>query len=210
MVETVLTALNDAEFLPRLSKPRKSALVCALMALIGLLFVTRGGLHWLELFDTFAVNITLFGCGALECYAIGWVYGIDTFSESVLAMTSRTLPRALLFNLKYAIPPVLFGLAVWPLLSSGSAGYAFPPYGIAIGWCLSLCSVCPLVYCGIRYASCWGGGTKRGALPREHVSAGPLPDAVTEMARPAGPAASAAARPTSHVLVVDGMKSSKV
>ena len=71
MVETVLTALNDAKCCSRLPKPAKAALVCTLMCAIGLLFVTRGGLHWLDLFDSFACNVTLFLVGLLECIAIG-------------------------------------------------------------------------------------------------------------------------------------------
>ena len=60
MVETVITALNDAQIMTSLSKPAKAAVVCALMCALGLIFVTRAGLHWLELFDSFACNVTLF------------------------------------------------------------------------------------------------------------------------------------------------------
>lgn len=48
MVETVLTGLHDAGILPTWSKAQRSGLVCAAMALIGLVFVTRGGLHWVR------------------------------------------------------------------------------------------------------------------------------------------------------------------
>tara|TARA_B110001452_G_C15070853_1_gene373749 strand:- start:185 stop:367 length:183 start_codon:yes stop_codon:yes gene_type:complete len=37
------------------------------MFLIGTVFVTRQGVHWLELFDTFVANVALFLVGGLEC-----------------------------------------------------------------------------------------------------------------------------------------------
>ena len=45
-----------SQVFPSLSKPRKSALVCALMCALGLIFVTRSGLHWLDIFNTFACS----------------------------------------------------------------------------------------------------------------------------------------------------------
>lgn len=179
MVETVLTALNDASVLPSLSKPQKAAVVCAGMCAIGLLFVTRGGLHWLELFDAFSCNVTrtahrlqpstaassllasqetqrpwaaasslpaslvilrrsgplwcgqvtLFLAGALECIAVGWVYGGERFAADTLRMTKTHLPRPLLWNIQYVIPCILFVLTLYTLVSSISGGYAFPPAG---------------------------------------------------------------------------------
>ena len=152
MVETVLTALNDANVLPGLSKPKKSALVCTLMGLIGLVFVTRAGLHWLDLFDTFSVNVTLFIVGAFECIAVGWVYGADQFAADAERMTGRKLPRPLLWSITFVIPPVLVLLSLWALIASITAGYAFPPAGIVMGWILSLCSVFPLFF-GLRKAA---------------------------------------------------------
>jgi hypothetical protein len=150
MVETILTAINDAHILPDLNKPAKSALVCFTMMLIGLLFVTRAGLHWLELFDSFAVNVTLFVVGMLECVAIGWVYGGERFAADAMQMTSKRLPRLLLLDIKYLVPCLLMLLSIETLVASLAAGYHFPPAAIAVGWMLSLCSLIPLCYCVAR------------------------------------------------------------
>ena len=146
MVETVLTALNDARFLPTWSKAQRAALVCSGMALVGLLFVTRAGLHWLDLFDTFSVTITLFLCGALECIGVCWVYGADRFAADTLRMTKVRVPRLLLFDLTYIIPSLLCILTIWSLYSTVVAGYPFPPTGLFLGWVLSLVSCVPIVY----------------------------------------------------------------
>jgi len=151
MVETVLTSLNDAGVMPGLSKPQKSAVVCFAMGCLGLLFVTRAGMHWLELFDTFAGNMTLFLCGALECIAIGWVYGAERFAADTLSMTGRTLPKGLLILYKWLIPFVLFLLALIQLLMSTQNAYDFPPAGIAFGWLLILTSTFPIAYFAIQH-----------------------------------------------------------
>ena len=146
MVETVLTALNDAHVMPMLSKPAKSAVVCAGMCLIGLVFVTRAGLHWLELFDSFACNVTLFVAGGLECVAVGWVYGTERFAADTLHMTKTRLPKPLLWNIKYVIPSLLFFLTFWTLVTSVGGGYPFPPAAVGLGWVLSSCALAPLLY----------------------------------------------------------------
>ena len=151
MVETVLTALADVGVLPSLSKPMRAALVCVLMGLIGLLFVTRAGMHWLELFDTFASNLVLFACGALECIAVGWVYGADRFAADTASMTGQTLPAALLWMYRYFVPAVLFLLVLVMLILSLSSAYAFPPAGIAVGWLLTSLASAPLLYFGLRH-----------------------------------------------------------
>ena len=152
MVETVLTALNDAQLFPRLSKPLKAAIVCFLMCIIGLLFVTRAGLHWLDIFNTFAVNVTLFLVGGLECIAVGWVYGTDKMVADVSQMTKKGIPKLLLWDIKYLIPFLLLILTLWTLVTSIQGGYAFPPAGVVCGWILSSFSLAPLFYMLIRHS----------------------------------------------------------
>jgi len=159
MVETVLTALNDAGIMSSWSKPRKSALTCTLMGLIGLIFVTRAGMHWLELFDSFAVNMTLFCCGALECVAVGWVYGTDRFAADTLEMTGRKLPKPLLYMYKFVIPAILGALAISTLYASIVSKYPFPPGGIVFGWMISITAMVPIFYCLL--ADLWRGLRRR-------------------------------------------------
>ena len=152
MVETVITALNDAHVMASLSKPAKAGVVCALMCLFGLIFVTRAGLHWLELFDSFACNVTLFIVGGLECVAVGWVYGADRFAADTLRMTKRKLPRLLLWNVRFVIPTLLLILTIWTLISSISGGYSLPPAGVGVGWLLSSCALMPLFLLLLRHS----------------------------------------------------------
>jgi solute carrier family 6 amino acid transporter-like protein 5/7/9/14 len=104
MVETLMAALRD---IPQVTmrKERLSALLCALMLACGTIFVTEQGVHWLEVFDTFVANISLFLVGLVECVAVGWLYGAKHFSADANAMCGRPLPKPLLWNLQASSSP---------------------------------------------------------------------------------------------------------
>ena len=146
MVETLMAALRD---IPQVTmrKERLSALLCALMLACGAIFVTEQGVHWLEVFDTFVANISLFLVGLVECVAVGWLYGVKHFSADANAMCGRPLPKPLLWNLQYLIPLLLCGLLCSAALSSIQGEYDLPPRGVACGWALALvcCAPTPLM-----------------------------------------------------------------
>ena len=169
MVETVLTAVNDSKLLPSMGKPATAAIVCTLMGTIGLLFVTRAGIHWLELFDTFVVNLTLFLVGSLECIGIGWVYGADRFAADVCQMTGYTPPKALLWVYKVVIPTCLLALTLESVRKSASNSYDFPAWGIGLGWLLAFTSSLPIL------VSALGAAYTRGrSVATRPVTAAPI------------------------------------
>ena len=151
---------------------------------VGLLFVTRGGLHWLELVDGYAANLTLFIVGGVECLAVGWVYGADRFAADTLEMAKAKLPKALpwtrraptqhrltakrrfpppppppppkalLWNYKLVVPALLAVLTVQAFVSTATSKVHFPPYAVALGWCLALASALPIPLLAIRPLCC--------------------------------------------------------
>ncbi len=145
MVETVLSALGDSEVLPQLTRAQRAAAVCTLMFLLGLVFVTRGGLHWVNLVDSYSANLTLFMIGAIECVAVAWHYGTHRLAGDVLQMTGWRLPKAVLWNYKYAIPVLLAILVVQSMVSSIISANPFPPAAVGLGWVIALVSAVPIV-----------------------------------------------------------------
>ncbi|XP_013860235.1 sodium- and chloride-dependent GABA transporter 2 [Austrofundulus limnaeus] len=96
-VESLATALTDL-FPNRLRRPgarEKLVLVIAVACfLLGLMFVTEGGIHIFELVDTFGpsgTSLLLIAC--IETIIIGWLYGADRFYDNIEDMIGyRPLP----------------------------------------------------------------------------------------------------------------------
>ena len=197
-------ALKDVRLIS-LRKEYLSALLCTLMWLVGTLFVTKQGMHWLELFDTFVANVGIFLVGGLECVAITWVYGAPRFASDAIAMCGRSLPKPLLWDLQFVVPLLMAGLLARSLLSSLDGDFDFTPTGIACGWALALACAAPVPIvawrelrpCGRLWARCAhlrsgstprpDGGSSTHGLPREHLPP-PLHSSrdTTELAAPPG------------------------
>jgi solute carrier family 6 amino acid transporter-like protein 5/7/9/14 len=63
--------------IPSLRK-HKSVIIgvlCTVMFLLGLPLCTQGGQYWIELMDKHSGGWALLLIGAIECIAVGWVYG---------------------------------------------------------------------------------------------------------------------------------------
>ena len=66
-----IAAIADAGLFAEVSVGVRAAAYCAVCFFGGLLFVTRGGLIWLDLVDGYGLSLALFTVGVLECW--DWV-----------------------------------------------------------------------------------------------------------------------------------------
>jgi len=72
LVEAATAGIQDR--FPRLNRNAVAAALCAFGFLAGLLFCTRAGLAWIDLFDHWASDYGLVLVGLLECVLIGYFY----------------------------------------------------------------------------------------------------------------------------------------
>lgn len=88
-METVITSIVDA--FPRIKKYKiiLIGVLCSSMYLIGLVFCTRGGQYWIEIFDKYSGGWAILLIGALECICIGWVYGYRNFKKDIQLMIGK-------------------------------------------------------------------------------------------------------------------------
>ena len=97
-----IAAIADAGLFAEVSVGVRAAAYCAVCFFGGLLFVTRGGLIWLDLVDGYGLSLALFTVGVLECVGIGWLYGVPRVASDVREMAGAEMPRALLLHIKCA------------------------------------------------------------------------------------------------------------
>jgi len=117
----------------------------------GLVFVTRGGLYWFNVFDYFTCVVAMFFVTGMECYGIMWADRTmyDKFDAMVEENTGVKLSPYYRLSWKYTCPcfvTVLFALALkqWDILGQKisvpypeGSGY-YPPWSLPLGWTLGL------------------------------------------------------------------------
>jgi len=162
MCESVVTVLRDAgvdRAIERrigysLPKPVFTAALCTISYLLGLVFVTRAGVYWFQLFDYYTCVVAMFFVTLLECFGLTWYNNAtwQTFALRVKDWTGRHLGFPFLASWKYLCPLLLLLLLVlsfikWDLMGAAEskpypegAGY-LPGWSILLGWILGLLPV---------------------------------------------------------------------
>lgn len=80
LTEGVVAAIMD-KF--NMSRKVTSILISGLAFLVGLVFISRGGLLWLDQVDYFLNNFVLVLVGLLTCLVIGWGYGAHKIRDHI-------------------------------------------------------------------------------------------------------------------------------
>ncbi|XP_076373234.1 sodium- and chloride-dependent glycine transporter 2-like [Tachypleus tridentatus] len=118
----------------------------------GIIFTTRSGMYWLELFDKYAANFSVLLIAIFECLLISWNYGTERFLDDIEKMIG---PRSRAWSFfwgtmwKYFTPAALlvihliFNWIEYEPLKSGD--YVFPGWANAIGWIIAFQSLVVII-----------------------------------------------------------------
>jgi NSS family neurotransmitter:Na+ symporter len=94
---------------------------------IGIIFTTGAGLHWLDILDNFmnkfGISIVCLG----ECILIGWAFGSGKIREYVNGISEFKIGRWWDFLVRFLIPIVLGFLIIAELLERISGSYGGYP-----------------------------------------------------------------------------------
>ncbi|XP_053717624.1 sodium- and chloride-dependent betaine transporter-like isoform X1 [Synchiropus splendidus] len=112
-VESMVTTISDL-FPARLRRPGAREILVLLMAgmcfLIGLLFVTKGGIILFHVIDEYGPSGTsLLLIAGVQSVAVAWIYGADRFLDNIKDMTG-VVPLPLIKYCWLFITPLLCGL----------------------------------------------------------------------------------------------------
>ncbi|XP_073241635.1 sodium- and chloride-dependent GABA transporter 1-like isoform X1 [Porites lutea] len=145
-IEAVITALVD-EY-PWLKKGyRKQIFVmilCISMFLLGLPCVTQGGMYIFNLMDYQTAGLSLLFVTLMEIVAVGWIYGVDRFSDDIEAMTGQRPKLWFRICWKYLSPIstlviILANVIQWKGVSYNNKPY--PGWAEFLGWLMALSSM---------------------------------------------------------------------
>ncbi|KAL4234279.1 hypothetical protein ACF0H5_005930 [Mactra antiquata] len=113
-IEGFTASIYDLEPFPVITRRKwlVSALICGFSCLVGLLFVLGSGSYWVALFDDFAGSFPLITVAMSECFTIGWLYGVDKFSNDIEFMIGSKPSIYFRIVWKFIAPFLVFGLIV--------------------------------------------------------------------------------------------------
>ena len=148
-VTTVHTTLLDVfPHVFRVNERRKTYLLIMVASgsfLLGLVFCTQGGMFILQLFDNYAATYSLLFIGLVECIGIAWVYGTDRFMGDIELMLGKRPSNIWKYSWKFIAPTALLAILIFSWIdfkSSKYDKYVFPGWADALGFLITLSSIC--------------------------------------------------------------------
>jgi NSS family neurotransmitter:Na+ symporter len=113
---------------------RRVVNVVAVFGFLGsAVFVTRGGLFWLDIVDHFLTHYGLVVVGVLECVLVAWLFRLDVLREHVNRVSSIRLGFWWNFFIKFFVPGVLGVILVLDLYKEIRTPYEGYSWGAVIG-----------------------------------------------------------------------------
>lgn len=157
MVESVMTVLHDAKIGHSMPKAQVTAIVCGVSWFLGLIFVTKGGIYWFNLFDYYTCVVAMFVVTIFECVGVSWLRGDlwQEYTTKVQKFTGRTLGSYWIIFYKFICPILICGLLFLALNTFDLMGARksvrypegrgfLPTWSIYLGWLLGLLPIAGL------------------------------------------------------------------
>uniref|UniRef100_A0A671UHP2 Transporter n=1 Tax=Sparus aurata TaxID=8175 RepID=A0A671UHP2_SPAAU len=142
ILEVITTCLSDAN--PETLRSKRSLLTimtCGVVYLLGLPCVTRAGIYWVTLLDTFTINTVLLVVSSTEVTGFIYIYGGNRLIKDIEMMLGK---KSFCFWLWwracwFVISPCIV-ILFWSCVSFEPPTYGkvqYPDWGVALGWCIS-------------------------------------------------------------------------
>jgi len=152
-LETVLSVLYDKWPALRERKPLVAGIACTFCFIIGIPFVTQGGIGLFNIFDSYAGGFSVLFPAVCELIIIAWVYGVSRFVNDMNNMLNKKI--GIYWRSTWgALAPVTLILILFvtfafyePLAHPGGD---LPLFADGLGWGLALCSIIQIpIWAGI-------------------------------------------------------------
>ncbi|XP_064647576.1 sodium- and chloride-dependent creatine transporter 1-like [Lineus longissimus] len=148
LLESIVTGIADEFFPAHLGKRSRmifrtigAFILCLVLFLPGIGFVTQAGIYWFTIFDWYASSWTIPVLCIFACIACTWIYGINNYACDVETMLGFKPNYLILAGLIVMAP--MGGVSLicaqvvnyWPTIQYGE--YVFPWWSLVVGWAIA-------------------------------------------------------------------------
>jgi NSS family neurotransmitter:Na+ symporter len=133
LVEAASTAFSDEI---RIKRHTTTVILCVIGFLVGLLFITQGGLYWLDIVDHWMNSWGLIVVAFFEALLIGWFFNIGKLQQKIDQYSEIKAGKWWIFMIKYVSPLVLGIIIITNFIQEISTPYEGYPlkYILIGGW----------------------------------------------------------------------------
>jgi len=130
VIEPITTGIQNKW---RFTKETATGIICFLGFIASFIFITGGGLYWLEIVDHFISNFGLVLVGLAECLIIGWVFHLPFLRNHANKTSDIQIGRWWDILIKYIIPLILTSLLLMAIYDLITNPPTYPIWALLIG-----------------------------------------------------------------------------
>ncbi|XP_052891518.1 sodium-dependent nutrient amino acid transporter 1-like [Anopheles moucheti] len=132
IVTTIATAIRDR--FPKLPHWKVVVMIAIYGFGCGLVYITPGGLHVLDVVDKYGVTLTTLTLVMLEIVTFCWLYGVDQITRDIQLMLNRK--TGVFWRVCWSFVTLAIVIVIWLFSFIQYTPLPVPPGMTAFGWCL--------------------------------------------------------------------------
>jgi NSS family neurotransmitter:Na+ symporter len=150
LVEGFVTPLKD---LTGIKHTRLVLWLCIIGLVLGIVYVTRGGLYWLDIVDKYTSDYGLVTIALAECIAVGWIFGASKFRKEINDTSEIHIGAWWDICIMFLTPLVLGFILIKSIITNISEPYGGYPIWANIlgGWGLIALAIIVSIILGIKF-----------------------------------------------------------
>lgn len=148
MLETCTSGFID-EFPKYLRSHRTlfTAIFCAIQFVVGIPFITQGGMYLFQILDWYAAAFSAMVIAFLECVVLSYIYGASQLYKDLEMMMGKTPSQWWKICWCFITPIVMLTMLVYSSVNMAPptyGDYTYPGWAVGLGWIVAMCSIVPI------------------------------------------------------------------
>ena len=129
LLETIVAVVRDKFGWTRL---KGTTVVTVVSMILGIPFVTKAGVLWLDIVDHFAINYILVLVGIFECIAIAYFFGADKLIKDINTNAEFKLGKIFKLFISFLAPAILVVIVILSIIKEVQKPYEGYPISALI------------------------------------------------------------------------------